>query len=515
AQFIHNLTFAYYNREAETIFETTTAPTEIFNTIPQIINVPQGASFDVEYDNGSSNGLKYCYFRAFIDLNADGDFDDDGELLKEVGTNGGENTAVCKNKINVLLPYDMPLGITHMRLRFDGAWDNGNKPSGRGAKDASIRPVYEIVINVTEKSDKAATINVETNSADWGTVEVWTDETPDGSTGTEWVVSANIPMYLRATKASEDVEFLGWYDHYGRLLTTELEYSMLAREDATYTARFRKFLEIDGWQIEYRTQPGNEVVTTKLANGVKPEAGKKYYIAADAKQSDGSFVSHYLYDNGSALKTATSVNGNSYLWTCIVNDDKTYSFQNESGKYLANDGNYYLSIGATPAKYAFETANAGSGVALTNVSDGYTGSKWMVTKFDGSAFNKNSVSVNNGSWCNDYIFVEVSTPDMIVFTKVRQSGVNDLVIPATVEVLGEQLTVAGFDNDLFNNNTDLWSITLPNTMEFLGNNVIFESSLKGENTPVNNSNNSPSELTQVIDLKGLVLKNSEHWKIEI
>ena len=103
---------------------------------------------------------------------------------------------------------------------------------------------------------------------------------------------------------------------------------------SNYNSRFlgrlvRKLLEIDGWQIEYRTEPGKDVVTKKLANGVKPEAGKKYYIAADAKQSDGSFVSHYLYDNGSALKTATSVNGNSYLWTCIVNDDNTYSFQNE------------------------------------------------------------------------------------------------------------------------------------------------------------------------------------------
>ena len=363
AQFIHNLTFAYYKREAETIFETTTAPTEIFNTIPQIINVPQGASFDVEYDNGSSNGLKYCYFRAFIDLNADGDFDDDGELLKEVGTNGGENTAVCKNKINVLLPYDMPLGITHMRLRFDGAWDNGDNPSGRGAKDASIRPVYEIVINVTEKSDKAATINVETNNQEWGTVEVWTDETPDGSTDTQWVVSANIPMYLRATKASEDVEFLGWYDQYGRLLTTELEHTMYAREDATYTARFRKFLEIDGWQIEYRTD-----------------------------------------------------------------------------KRRAN---------------------------------------------------------------------------RIVLTKVRESGKNDLVIPETVEILGEPYTIVGFDNNLFNNNKELWSITLPKSIEFVSNNTLYSCFIEGNvasTTGKYESNNNNFIVKELGDKK---VSSGNDWIIEI
>ena len=280
AQFIHNLTFAYYNREAETILEATTAPTEIFNTIPTIINVPQGAGFDVEYDNGSSDGLKYCYFRAFIDLNADGDFDDDGELLKEVGTNGAQNTAVCSNKVNVLLPYDMPLGITHMRLRFDGAWDNGGNPAGNDSKAASIRPVYEIVINVTDKSHKAANIKVKSNNPDWGTVEVWTDETPDGSTGTEWVVSANIPFYLRATKAAPDVEFVGWYDHYGRLFSTEPEFSRGAIEDAVYTAVFRRCLVVNGWEFEYRIIPGtpDAVVLSKVSSSGNPDLEIPEYV---------------------------------------------------------------------------------------------------------------------------------------------------------------------------------------------------------------------------------------------
>ncbi|MBO7230998.1 MAG: alpha-N-acetylglucosaminidase [Bacteroidaceae bacterium] len=345
AQFIHNLTFAYYNREAETIFETTTAPTEIFNTIPQIINVPQGASFDVEYNNGGSDGLKYCYFRAFIDLNADGDFNDEGELLKEVGTNGAANTAVCSNKINVLLPYDMPLGITHMRLRFDGAWDNNSNPSGRGAKDASVRPVYEIIINVTDKSDKAANIKVESNNNDWGTVEVWTDETPDGSTSTEWNVTKGVPFYLRATKASEDAEFLGWYDQYGRLVTENLEHTMYAREDATYTAKFRKFLEIDGWEFEYRTE-----------------------------------------SRATIARTVSS--------------------------------------------------------------------------------------------------------DVVILTKVRQSGNHDLVIPETVNILGENLKIVGFDDNLFNNNKDLWSIELPKSIEFLSEKSLLSGTMTGTIAPGNGRENA-------------------------
>ena len=504
-QYIPELTLAYYNREAETIFEAISAPTSIFTTIPQIINVPQGASFDIEY-KGVDN-FKHCYFRAYIDLNADGDFDDEGELLKEVGTKGAQNTAVCSNKINVLLPYNMPLGITHMRLRFDSAWN-----IGEGAKDPSVRPVYEIIINVTEFSEKAAHITVATNSEEWGVVNVWTDETPDKSTiRTEWDVTKGVPFCIAATKTSEDVEFLGWYDQYGRLITENLEHTMYAREDATYTARFRKFLEIDGWQIEYRTQPGKDVVTTKLANGVKPEAGKKYYIYAPTRPTnDGEYVNRYLYNNGGSLGLGTVVGDASYIWLCEVNDEN-YTFQNvgDPTKYLAHKGlqtwGYDFKLGTGDTKY--------EGITIYSVSD----EKFLVTKDDGTGFDQSDRTHDQSTenFTTDYVFVEVSTPDVIVFTKVRQSGVNDLVIPATVEVLGEQLTVAGFDNDLFNNNTDLWSITLPNTMEFLGNNVIFESSLKGENTPVNNSDNSPSELTQVIDLKGLVLKNSEHWKIEI
>ena len=272
-QFVHNLTFAYYNREPEAILETTTAPSAIFNTIPGIVDVPQGASFTVRYDNGNKDGLKYCYFRAFIDLNADGDFSDEGELLKSVGSAGAQNTAVCSNSVEVLLPYDMPLGITHMRLRFDGAWDNGSNPAGNDAKAASIRPVYEIVINVTDKSHKAANIKVQSNNAEWGTVEVWTDETPDGSTGTEWNVSANIPFHLRATKASPDVEFLGWYDHYGRLLSADLEYSRNAIEDAVYTARFRRCLVVDGWEFEYRIITGQQggVALSRVSATGNPE----------------------------------------------------------------------------------------------------------------------------------------------------------------------------------------------------------------------------------------------------
>ncbi len=511
-QFIHNLNFAYYNREAETIFETTTAPTEIFNTIPKIVNVPQGASFTVSYDNGDGDGLKYCYFRAFIDLNQDGDFDDEGELLKETGTNGAANTAVCSGSMNVVLPYEMPLGITHMRLRFDGAWDNGNKPSGRGAKDASIRPVYELILNVTEFSDKAATINVETNNEAWGTVKVWTNETPADITATEWNVTKGVDFNIAAEKTSDDVEFLGWYDHYGRLLTTELAYSMKAREDATYTAKFRKALDIDGWVFEYRTEPGSEIVTNKLANGVKPEAGKTYYIYAPTRPTnDGEYVNRYLYNNSGTLTLSTTEStAASYLWVCGVEDGK-YTFQN-----VADPSKYLKHKGLANAPYGFELGTGTTyyeGITLQSVpGDGETRNLFFVINDDGSDFNQSSRAHNQSTedYTTDFVFTEVSTPDVVILTNVRKSGNHDLVIPETVEIMGEQCKIVGFDNNLFKDNKDLWTISLPSTIEEMSNNKVFTGVVKGKGA--NASANAANYITT--DL-GTTLAAGEDWSISL
>ena len=240
-QYVREITFAYYNREPQTIYEANSTPATLFNTVSQIIDVPRGASFDVTWSDLESDALKYCNLTAYIDLNADGDFDDDGELLKVIGTKGAVNTAVCEGKINVLLPYDIPLGITHMRLRFDGAWTSGYNTSTGAypAKGTLNRMCYEIIINVTEFSQSASHIKVKSNNSKWGTVAVWTDETPDGSTATEWEVTRGIPFTIKA-EPIDDAEFIGWRDHYGRLLGTDPEITRFAGEDSEYTAIFNK-----------------------------------------------------------------------------------------------------------------------------------------------------------------------------------------------------------------------------------------------------------------------------------
>ena len=327
-KFVQRITLTRYNRAPETIYETTVAPAEIFTTIPQIINVAQGASFDIEYDNGNNDGLKSCYFRAYIDLNFDGDFEDYGELLHTIGTNGAENTTVRQGKFNVLLPYTMQIGMTHIRLRFDDAFDDLTK---KNANSPSSCPVYDIVINVTEHANEASHINVATNNKDWGSVKVWDNETPAGSNSIQLDVAKGAQFTMEAT-IDEGAEFLGWYDQYDRLVSNSPQQTMYAREDATYTAKIRRILVIDGWLMTFRT---------------------------------------------------------------------------------------------------VERENGETGVILS---------------------------------------------------KVLQEGKGDLVIPETVTVLGEVCPIIGFDNDLFNYNPNLTSITLPKSLEFVSSIVALDASLSGSGT---------------------------------
>ena len=57
--------------------------------------------------------------------------------------------------------------------------------------------------------------------------------------------------------------------------------------------------------------------------------------------------------------------------------------------------------------------------------------------------------------------------DNVVLSKVNMTGLHNLVIPAQVEIAGRQCNIVGFDNNLFNGNKELYTITLPGTIEFL------------------------------------------------
>ena len=495
--------------ENETVLFTANAASEnFFVPVGTMINAAKGSQFTINWQ-GDGN-MKYCYLSAYIDFNKDGDFEDDGELLMVKGTLDDENTAVETGPLTILLPLDMPIGITHIRLRFDGAWKSGYDATTKAfpAKNTLNRRCYEIVLNVTEHAATSSHIVIQSNNEEWGTVRNIT-----GVTGTDIDVPAGTEICMDAFP-KEGYEFVHWLDKYGRIVSTDASFYYTPCESGEFTAVFKKIapetIEVGGWTFKYRTEPGS-MVTNKLASGVKPENGKTYYIYAPTRPTnDGDYVNRYLYNNSGTLSLNTAAGDDSYLWTCSV-DGENYTFQNvgDPTKYLAHkataDSPYNFTLGTGATQY--------EGITIYSVAV----SRFLVVNDDGSGFNQSTRAHNQSTedHTTDFVFVEVSYPDNVILTEVRQSGNHDLVIPETVEILGEQCKIIGFDNGLFANNKDLWTITLPSTIETVCNNRVFSTSLKGSNTPINNSDESPTNNTQVIYLDGLVLKNSEPWKIEI
>ena len=165
-----------------------------------------------------------------------------------------------------------------------------------------------------------------------------------------------------------------------------------------------------------------------------------FYIAAHTKQSDGSYVDRYFYVDGSSLKTNTTcgINNANYEWELIANGTDAYHIKNGSGKYLSYSP---TSLKVADEPYSFqlkdEAVHAGVG-AKTIYNPTSSGGKYMVTKVDGTAFNQNSVIVNNGSWCSDYIFTPCSVND----GKVSLTIVSDPLAIATFTWNGHDIDSA-------------------------------------------------------------------------
>ena len=131
--------------------------------------------------------------------------------------------------------------------------------------------------------------------------------------------------------------------------------------------------------------------------------GKVYNLAANTKQSNGSYVARYMYVESGALKNSTTCGSDAkYQWT-LVADNNGWFVKNGTGKYLSYANK---SLTVADAAYHFEftddVINKVTGAyALYNPTS--SGGKYMVMAAGGGSYNQNSVAVNNGSWCSDYL----------------------------------------------------------------------------------------------------------------
>lgn len=233
-QYLTSLTVTQRNRDAQSIYEASSCPSSLFET-SRMASAAQGSQLTLHWK--SAGGMDYCRLSAYVDLNADGDFDDANELVTVYGKKQqAANGALNDYTLNVLLPYDIPTGVTHIRLRFDGAWNEGwdATTDAMPANHKTMRMVYDIPLNITSEASYACSVGVECNDAKMGTVDA------NGQPAT-YVYAAGEDVVLRAYPATGYV-VKEWQDIYGRVVPESWRDGNFLRfhapENGTFTAVF-------------------------------------------------------------------------------------------------------------------------------------------------------------------------------------------------------------------------------------------------------------------------------------
>ena len=287
-QYVTLLTASQPGRDAQAIYSASSCPNRLFQT-SQMVEAAQGSQLTLHWT--SAGGLNYCRLSAYADLNSDGDFDDEGELVAVYGIKeSANNTKLNDYTVQVLLPYDIPEGLTHIRLRFDGAWatgwnaSNGAMPANAGTQ----RMVYDIPINVVKHASFPCTVTVKGSDGTMGTVDA------NGQTDT-YTYGAGEEIVLRAYPA-EGCVVKCWQDQYGRTVPDAWRDGHFLRfrapESGTYTAVFGTelptTLALGNWEFSY-TEKNDNITLTKALKGegdlVIPAKVNEYSItgmAADA-----------------------------------------------------------------------------------------------------------------------------------------------------------------------------------------------------------------------------------------
>ena len=150
------------------------------------------------------------------------------------------------------------------------------------------------------------------------------------------------------------------------------------------------------------------------------------YIAADALQTDGTYLKHFLYNDDGTLRTSTRVSDDDkFKWTVEFLNNGNYTIANKAGKKLGYDHVNVkgLVIADDAIELSLSSANAvhAGSLGMQRIGEDSDG-KYMVTKSDGSAFNRNGSKLNNGTWTSDYIFVSSALKAVTIVANVPQSG---------------------------------------------------------------------------------------------
>lgn len=260
-QYLKSLTFKQNNSEELNVYSTDECPSSLFHTT-KMAAAAKGSEIILHWLG--AGGMGYTNLSAYIDLNSDGDFDDEGELIKVEGEKEKQNPQLNDYTLKVLLPYDMPEGVTHIRLRLDGAWQKGYdaQTGAMPADNELMRMAYDVPVDILPQSSAPCTVTVKADGSGHGTADA------NGQTAT-YTYKAGESIVLRATPA--DGYRVYWTDQYGRRIPQSwIDGNYLrfkAPENGTYTANFEvSDLTFGSWKFDYQYD-NNGITLTKVLSG--------------------------------------------------------------------------------------------------------------------------------------------------------------------------------------------------------------------------------------------------------
>lgn len=192
------------------LYSTESLPEKQFNYIQQRIKAAPGGEFEIDWSD--AGGLKWLFLSAYLDYDADGKFNKQNELLCTLGKHRNNNNSdVAKGVMKVVLPFDAPKGVTHMRLRFDSSWlEPWDEATGAYDADMTVtRFAYEFLVELNDSPEYESKVSVKANDSKFGSVSIDRSTYQPG----EKVVIFSYP--------SEGYHIAKWVDQHGRTLPAE------------------------------------------------------------------------------------------------------------------------------------------------------------------------------------------------------------------------------------------------------------------------------------------------------
>lgn len=246
--------------ESKVIYEASALPEEHFFSIPTKIKAAPGGEFTFKYE-GNKNGLQYLFLSAYCDIDGDGEFNMDTELLGTIGTRNSANANVASGTFSMRLPYDSKQVVTHIRLRFDSAWGANYDAAHKAfpAKASTNRLVYDIFLEIGNGVDYATTVTVKSNNENFGTVRS-ENQTNTYNPGDDVILTAFPKPGYRLKE---------WRDKYDRVLPARFMTDNTARftafDNQEFTAIFEPTpLQVNGWDFKWHINSEGKAALTGI-----------------------------------------------------------------------------------------------------------------------------------------------------------------------------------------------------------------------------------------------------------